>query len=194
MVAVWISIAPQTTQMKKLGILTGFILFASPAFTQSLKPVDEGSLVKFFIKNLGITVTGTFSGLRGSIVFNPTDLAACNFQVSVDASTINTSIAKRDRDLKKENYFDVKKYPRLSFSSIKISKGSQPSAFMMNGKITIKGITKSISFPFNATPQKSGYLFKGEFDLNRRDFKVGGNSLILSDDLHVALEIQARNP
>lgn len=179
--------------MKKFSILTILVSLTLSISSQHLKPVDEGSLVKFYIKNLGFTVTGTFSGLQGGIEFNPNNLSACNFNVSVDASTINTSIAKRDRDLKKENYFDVNKFPRLSFISVKISKGPNTSVLMMAGNITIKGVTKSISFPFKALLQKDGYLFTGEFDLNRRDFKVGGNSLILSDDLHVTLEIHAKN-
>jgi polyisoprenoid-binding protein YceI len=62
----------------------------------------------------------------------------------------------------------------------------------MYGNLTIKGVTKEIKFPFLYIPKEDGYLFQGEFEINRRDFGVGGKSLSLSDDLKVELSVLAK--
>jgi polyisoprenoid-binding protein YceI len=62
----------------------------------------------------------------------------------------------------------------------------------MFGNLIIKGVSKEIKFPFKATPKDDGFLFEGEFKINRRDFKVGGNSLSLSDDVTVSLSVFAK--
>ncbi|MCI0751233.1 MAG: YceI family protein, partial [Flammeovirgaceae bacterium] len=63
------------------------------------------------------------------------------------------------------------------------------SAWQATGKLTIKNVTKEISFPFTATKQDNGYLFKGGFTINRRDFGVGEGSLSLADELMVKFSI-----
>src|SRR5450432_270340 len=85
------------------------------------KPEDQGSSVQFKIRNLGFNVNGSFSGLDGNIQFDPNNLAASNFDVSVDANTINTDNNMRDNHLRKDTYFDVKNYPRIRFVSTKIT-------------------------------------------------------------------------
>jgi polyisoprenoid-binding protein YceI len=62
----------------------------------------------------------------------------------------------------------------------------------MTGVITIKSVSKEISFPFKQTAKDNGILFEGEFKLNRRDFGVGGKSFSMSDDLNVELAIFAK--
>src|SRR5258706_4533080 len=99
--------------MKK--ILTTF-LFSSLTvlvFAQAYKPVDEGSKVKFVIKNFGINTGGTFNGLDGAVIFDPANLANAPFEVSVDAKTVDTDVESRDNHLRKEEYFDVEKFPKL---------------------------------------------------------------------------------
>ncbi len=161
---------------------------------QELVPVDNGSTIKFTIKNFFSNVDGNFTGLNGSIRFNATNPAASVINVKVAASTVNTGNGSRDSHLRKEEYFDVAKYPVLNFVSNRISATSTPSRFMAEGKITIKGITKLISFPFTVVPRGDGFLFEGSFKLNRRDFNVGGNSMVLSDNLTVSLSIITKKP
>jgi polyisoprenoid-binding protein YceI len=62
----------------------------------------------------------------------------------------------------------------------------------MFGVITIKNISKEISFPFKQTSKDGGILFDGEFKLNRLDFGVGGKSFSMSDELNVELSIFAK--
>ena len=80
----------------------------------------------------------------------------------------------------------------MQFISTKIAATNNPAVFKMEGNITIKGITKLLSFPFTVIEKPGGYMFSGEFAINRRDFNVGGNSLVLSDNLVVSLSVFAK--
>lgn len=158
--------------------------------SQTMKPVDDGSEVKFRIKNFGGTVIGSFKGLSGTINFNPSDLSSAAFDVTVDVNTINTGIDMRDKDLKKEKYFDVNKFSKIRLVSAKITSGkSGANSFEFTGDLTIKGTKKTISFPFTTSQARGGTIFKAEFPLNRRDFNVGGSSISLSDNLTVSLAV-----
>lgn len=176
------------------NFLTTFIFSSLTVlvFAQAYKPVDDGSKVKFVIKNFGINTGGTFNGLDGTINFDPANLAAASFDVSVAAKTVDTDVEARDNHLRKEEYFDVEKFPTLNFKSTKVTKTNSAEFLYMFGNITIKGVTKEIKFPFKATPKDDGFLFEGNFKLNRRDFGVGGNSLSLSDELTVSLSVFAK--
>lgn len=178
--------------MKKLFFSLVCTLFLSAIFAQNYIPTDNGSDVKFSIKNFGLNVNGSFKGLKGKVTFNPANLPASSISASVDVATINTGNSSRDGHLKKEEYFHVAKYPVISFVSTKIINATKTGSLFIEGNITIKGITKAISFPFTAVPNSEGYLLKGEFKLNRRDFKVGGKSMVLGDNLTIALSIVAR--
>lgn len=178
--------------MKK--ILAGLIglIISLNIFSQNYTPIDNGTEVGFLIKNFGLSVNGSFCKIKGKINFIPDNVLQANFNVMVDAATVNTGNATRDNHLKKDDYFDVTKFPALSFVSTKITRSSTPDNFLMEGKVTIKGITKNVSFNFTADPKPGGYLFAGQFKLNRRDFGVGSKSLILSDNLTVLLKVFAK--
>lgn len=159
------------------------------AIGQSLTPSDAKSTVQFKIKNFGSTVDGTFKGLKGTIDFDPLHPSMARFDVSVDANSIDTFIGLRNKHLKKEDYFDVVTYPRIRFVSTSISASSENGSFVFKGNLTIKATTKEITFPFTYDLVNGAPVFRGEFSLNRRDFKVGGNSFSLADTLVVFLSI-----
>ena len=174
-------------------VFTAIALFCVvTAFGQNYTPTDAGSKVRFVIKNFGINTGGTFEGLTGSVVFDPANLAGASFNVSVDAKSVNTDMEARDNHLRKEEYFDVEKYPKITFRSTKITTTNKEGYLFMFGVITIKNISKEISFPFQQTSKDGGVLFEGEFKLNRRDFGVGGKSFSMSDELNVELSIFAK--
>jgi len=104
----------------------------------------------------------------------------------LDVNTISTGIEMRDNDLKKESYFNAEKYPTINFVSTAVNSGN------VTGNITIKGVTKQINIPFTATAAGKGYLFEGKFSLNRKDFGVGGGSVVLSDHVDITLKVQAQ--
>ena len=174
-------------------VLTAIALFCVvTAFGQNYTPADDGSKVRFVIKNFGINTGGTFEGLAGIITFDPANLANASFNVTVDAKTVDTDLEARDNHLRKEEYFDVEKYPKVSFKSTKITTTNKDGYLFMFGVITIKNISKEISFPFKQTSKDGGILFDGEFKLNRLDFGVGGKSFSMSDELNVELSIFAK--
>jgi len=170
------------------------ICAALAAQAQQYRPTDKGSEVSFSIVNhlLGSsTVTGHFEGLTGAITFDPNNLATASFNVSVDINTISTGIGMRDKDLKKEKFFNYDKYKDITIKSTSVTKGTTPNVYILHGQLTIKGTTHAISLPFSATPSSGGIMFRGAFKINRKDYKVGENENKISDELTVSLSVNA---
>ena len=168
------------------GCING--LMAQAMFT----PVDEGSRVHFVIKNFGIKTGGDFTGLKGTIKFDPVNFGSSVFDVSVDANTIDTDNSSRDGHLRKSEYFDVAKFKTINFKSTRVVKSTVAGRFYVFGELTIKGVTKPVEFGFGATPKDGGFVFDGEFGINRRNFGVGGSSISMSDNLTVSLSVFAK--
>lgn len=173
--------------MKK--IILGLLLLVSGNAMAQYKPVDQGSVLKFTVSNLGFNVNGMFSGFQGNISFDAQNPLAGSFDVTIDAGTVNTDNTLRDEHLKGEGYFEVKSYPRIHLVSAKINKGKN-GAYVLLAHLTIKNKTKDVSFPFTAQPTDDGYVFKGSFKINRKDFDVGGTSTI-GNELEVDLNVHA---
>jgi polyisoprenoid-binding protein YceI len=178
--------------MKIYSLLFVALFLFATSKAQTYTVSDAGSSVHFVIKNLGIKTGGDFTGLSGSVVFNPNALASSSMKVSVKSNTVNTDNNARDKHLKKAEYFDVDKYTTIDFVSTKISASTIAGRFFVIGNLTIKGVTKSVQFGFSATPTATGYTFAGDFEINRRDFGVGGSSVTLSDKLKVTLSVAAK--
>lgn len=175
--------------MKSFILLSAFSLLYQTNAVYS--PVDQNSSVNFKINNLGFAVPGSFKGLKGTISFDPDNLQQSVFDVTVDARTVNTDNNMRDEHLRAASYFDVNKYPVIRLNSTKITATNKKGAYVFNGKLTIKNITKDISFPFTAEKAGDGYMFKGSFKMNRRDYDVGGFSII-SNELEVFINVFAK--
>jgi polyisoprenoid-binding protein YceI len=168
--------------------LIGIAVFSQPS--GKLKAIDESSSVKFKIRNFGFESEGSFKGLDGRIGFDLADATKDSIDLSVDANTVNTDNNMRDNHLRKEEYFDVQHYPRIRFvsTSVTVDKNAH---FTARGQLTIKNTTKEISIPFTATPKAEGYIFTGEFKIDRKDFNVGGSSTI-SNGLTVYFSVFAK--
>jgi polyisoprenoid-binding protein YceI len=175
--------------MKKIMILL-LVMGAATISRAQLKPVEQGSSLKFTIKNLGFGVDGSFSGFEGLINFNPQNLAASNFDVTVSATTVNTDNNMRDDHLKGDSFFDVKNYPKIKLVSTQIT-NIKSGTYLFNGQLTIKGKTQPVKFPFEAAASGDGFVFKGSFKMKRKDFGVGGTSTV-SDELEVMINVVAK--
>ena len=176
------------------SLLICLLFFSLNAIAQSYAPVDSSSKVHFVIKNFGINTGGDLTGLKGNITFSPNNLAASDFNVSVAASTVNTDNSMRDKSLTGDEYFDVPKFPLITIVSTKVEKTNKTAAgfYYFTGNLTIKGVTKSISFPFQAQEENGGYLFTGNFEINRTDFGVGEQNIVLSNQVAVTLSVFAK--
>jgi polyisoprenoid-binding protein YceI len=163
-------------------------VMATMTVTAQYKPVDQGSAVKFSVNNFGFAVGGTFTGLRGSVVFDPQHAADGSFDVTMDASTVNTDNTLRDNHLKNDGYFDVANYPRIQLVSTGLTAGDKAGVYVFTGRLTMKGKTKAVTFPFTVVPVEGGFTFKGSFAINRKDFGIGGTSTI-SNEVRVELNV-----
>ena len=173
--------------MKKLIFLLLLKASATKLFAQ-YKPVGDKSSVHFSIKNFGIPVSGDFTNPEGTIVFDPAHPELAAFRVSVRSATVNTGNELRDSHLKKEDYFDVEHFPVISFVSSRTI-NSKDGMMLAYGMLTIKSRSREIVIPFKADATGDGYLFKGQFTINRHDFDVGGSSII-GDNAIVSLSVQ----
>jgi polyisoprenoid-binding protein YceI len=175
--------------LKNLKLLVAALFLSNLGFAQSLVPAS--SKVGFTIKNLGIGVDGTLTGLSGTVKFNAKELDKAVFDVVVDASTINTKNDMRDKHLKKDDYFNVEKFKTLRLVSNKItSKGGNKYNF--SGVLTIRDKALNVNFDFTATPEAGGNRFNATFNIDRRKFDVGGKSISLSDIVKVQLNVLAK--
>lgn len=176
--------------MKRI-LLLFLVMICSAAISKAqYKPVEQSSSLKFTVKNLGFGVDGTFSGFEGTINFDPQNITGSSFEVTINASTVNTDNSLRDEHLRGENYFDVKDYPKIRLISEKVAVLNKSGMYQLTGELTMKGKAKLVSFPFSATPTAKGYTFKGSFKINRKDFGIGGASTI-ADELEVNISLTA---
>lgn len=174
-------------------VLAGcFFVLTSFAAAQVYAPDDANSKVVFKIKNFGSAVKGTFTGLRGKIIFDSASVLNTSFDVTINAATVDTGIGLRDNHLRKPDYFGVTQYPTIRFVSDKVKKSGKANQAVVTGRLTIKNTTREVSFPFSYSQIGGVVQFSGEFKIDRRDFEVGGNSISLSDEVTVSLSVSAR--
>jgi polyisoprenoid-binding protein YceI len=178
--------------LKNLLVCLFFISFNAAA--QDYIPVDAGSKIHFVIKNFGINTGGDFSGLKGEIHFLPENLSVSTFNVTVAAKTIDTDNEMRDKNLVSDEYFDATKFPVIKIVSTKIDKTNQTGTgfYYFTGTLTIKGVTKNVAFPFQAKKVDDGYLFTGNFEIDRTAFGVGEKNMVLGSNVAVSLSATAK--
>ena len=132
---------------------------------------SKKSIVNFNISNMKFnTVHGTFTGMKGKVVFNENDLENSSFDVSVPANTVNTGNKKRDIHLKNADFFEIEKYPEISFTSSVITKTLK--GYKTTGNLTLHGISK----PIEIILDYQNKTFKGKFTINRFDYNLGENT------------------
>lgn len=175
--------------MNRLLLLLILMSIFNFSNAQQLKPIDAESSINFNINNFGLTTKGSLKGLNGTIVWNNKNTNAAKFLISVDATTINTNNSLRDNHLKKADYFNVAKFTTISLKSTKIISLENGSSYEMEADLTLKGITKKIKIPFTTIEQSKGILFSGKFEIDRKDYGVGGSSLSLSNSVKISLNV-----
>jgi polyisoprenoid-binding protein YceI len=159
---------------------------------KQLSPSAAESKVHFVIKNFAINTGGDFSGLQGEITFNGQHPASSVFNVTIATKTVHTNDNKRDKHLRSDAFFDVDKFPLIRLKSSKIETGTTTGMYVFTGELTIKDVIKTISFPFKATAKDAGYLFEGDFEINRLDYHVGGESATMSEKVKLSLSVFAK--
>ena len=126
---------------------------------------------------------GTIGGFEAVIKFNVDQLAKSSISGSVDVSTIDTGIKKRDEHLRSDDYFDIAKYPKIAFQSASIKK--EGNNFVMVGNLTIKNktFTEKITFTFSEN------IFKGTMNIQLSNYDVGDFSTAKKNGVQITFEI-----
>ena len=178
--------------MKSFKLFIFLILMANTTTAQKYVAIDSDSKIKFVIKNFGLSVDGTFSGVKGTILFNSKNIEKSEITLSVNSNTVDTDNKERDKHLKKEDYFSVEKFPLISFTSTKISKKIGLNKYLINGNLTIKGITKLIEFEVTISNKDEILTIKGTLQLSRKTYKIGGSSMVLSDNVKLNFTLNCK--
>jgi polyisoprenoid-binding protein YceI len=183
-------------------ILTLVLALAAPALahaqavTWTIDPAH--SLAAFTVRHMLVAnVHGEFNGPRGTVAFDPKNVAG-TIQVDavIDARTINTRNADRDADLKSDDFFDVAKYPTIAFKS-KRAQATGAGTFKLVGDLTMHGITREVTLdvegPTPAVKDLDGLTRIGASAttiVHRRDFGLMYNELIETGGAVVGPDVQ----
>ncbi len=133
--------------MKKIALLFIATLFSVATFAQTKYNVDTyHSFLNFSVGHLGISfVDGKMDKYQGTLEMDKEDIATAKFNFTIDASSVNTGIEMRDDHLRSADFFETAKYQDIKFVSTSIKKAGKNN-YKLNGNLTIKGITKPVTF------------------------------------------------
>ncbi|TYB75882.1 YceI family protein [Bizionia myxarmorum] len=165
--------------MKKFITLVGLVLFSISTFAQTQWKVDPyHSSLNFYISHSGISiVNGNFLDYTGSLSTDGEALKNASFNYTVEIKSINTNVADRDNHLRSVDFFEVEKYPNMSFKSTKMTATDKPNEYLLYGAHTIKDVTKDVVFNVyyggTAKREKGEKLgMKAETTINRFDYNI----------------------
>lgn len=133
--------------------------------------LDPGYTIAF----AGSRAEGTFSGLAGTIAYNPADLSSASMRVTVDATTIKTGNSLKDKHARGADWFDVARYPTIHFQSTSFARVG--SGYAVRGELTLHGVKRPVTIPFQFSQHANQGVFTGRFQVNRTDFGIKGNAL-----------------
>jgi polyisoprenoid-binding protein YceI len=181
--------------MKKTILLMAAALFSFSVFAQTTWTNDKmHSKIGFTITHLMVSdVDGIFKDFTCSIVASKPDFSDAKFQLTVNTASVNTDVEYRDNDLKGASYFDVVKFPTMTFSSTAITPVST-NHYKLSGDLTLHGVSKSVSMDLwyrgtvtNPMSKKDDAGFKLTGVIKRSDFNFApqAGSAMLSDEVTI---------
>jgi polyisoprenoid-binding protein YceI len=169
--------------------------------TWNIDPVHSNA--QFKVKHMMISnVKGEFTGVTGSLKYDSQDVTKSYVEASIDAKTISTSDAQRDAHLKSPDFFDVEKYPSLTFKSTNVSKKGN-AELAVAGDLTIHGVTRNVVFEVEgpSAPMKDPWGntrvgLSATTKISRKDFGLTWNAaletggILVGDEITIMLEVQ----
>ena len=169
--------------------------------TWTIDPVH--SVAEFKVRHMMVSnVKGAFTSLRGVLNLDSADVMRSYIEAEIDASSITTRDTQRDTHLKSADFFDVEKFPTLTFTSTRFARGAN-GALDMTGDLTIHGITRRVVFTVDGptTQHKDpwGNIKMGASattHINRKDFGLVWNAgletggLLVGDEVQITLEVE----
>jgi polyisoprenoid-binding protein YceI len=169
-----------------VAVATGLGI-AGAAEAATWKVDKDHTTVGFSVKHLFTRVQGRFDQFEGTIDFSPEKPKAAKVSGTIRAASINTNNAKRDKHLRSDDFFDVEKYPTLSFESTgvrEVEGDGGASAGVVEGNLTIHGVTKPVVIEVEYIGQgadpwgnvRAG--FTAELEINRKDYGLNWNEVL----------------
>jgi polyisoprenoid-binding protein YceI len=169
--------------------------------TWNIDPVH--STAEFKVKHMMISnVKGQFTGVKGALTLDPADVSNSRVEATIDAASINTHDPQRDAHLKSADFFDVEKFPVLSFHSTRISP-AEPGVLAVEGDLTIHGVTRKVTFDVEGPTQPAKDLWGNTrvgltaiTKINRKDFGLTWNAaletggILVGDEVTITLDVQ----
>ena len=180
-------------------------LLSLPAFAGTTKwQIDpKHSSAQFAVTHLMIsTVRGEFHQVNGTVVVDDADISKSYVNVAIDATTVDTREPDRDKHLMSPDFFDVAKYPSMTFKSTKVESNG-PDKLKVTGDLTIRGVTKQVVLDVTAPkpPIKDPWglqrtAVSGSTKINRQDYGVAWNKaldaggVVVGDDVNITLDVE----
>lgn len=189
--------------LRPAAIALALLALAPAAFAAPVKySIDKAhSEAGFEVRHFFSKVHGRFTDVQGSIVYDDQDPARISVDASAVAASVSTSNERRDGHLKTGDFFDVEKYPTLTFKSTKVTANGK-NKYKVAGDLTMRGVTKPVVFDAEflgagntGGGNKAG--FSATTVVNRKDFGINWNKtldnggVMLGDDVTIALSVEA---
>jgi len=188
--------------IRKLSLTAAAAVLATSPVLADTYVIDKShSDASFQVRHMMSRVRGHFNDYAGSITVDPTKPEAATVEFTVKAASIDTDNENRDKDLRSPNFFDVEKFPELTFKSSKV-KAAGKDKYDVTGTLTIHGVAKEVTLPvqflgFGKDPwgnDKAGFSI--DTTLNRKDFGISWNKaldnggVLLGDDVWVSINLE----
>lgn len=171
--------------------------------TATLWNIDAShSAVSFRIRHFFTPVPGVFERWSGTLHFDANNLAGSQIDINIDVASVNTKNVRRDEHLRNPDFFEVEKFPSMTFKSSQI-RSTGVNTFVATGELTIKETTQTIELPFEflgamAHPWRENTEvagFKADYSLMRLQFGVGTGDFVQTTvvgdqvDIEIFLEV-----
>ena len=187
--------------MRKIPAFTlAVLLLAGAALAADEFKIDPNhSSVNFAVAHaMGVsTVLGRFTAFEGKIALDDKDISKSSVNVTIKTASINTDVANRDNDLRSPNYFDVEKFPEITFQSKSVEKTG--NGYTAHGTLTIHGVSRDVDLPFEFKGPMDAGQGRGKvmgahawLTVNRVDYGVGKATPMIGSDVKIDLYVEAR--
>jgi polyisoprenoid-binding protein YceI len=185
-----------------LSAVAALALLPSLASAATAFQIDGShSTVGFSVRHLVIAqVRGQFTSVAGTVALDERDLTKSTVEATIDAASVDTRVADRDNHLRSPDFFDVAKYPAITFKSTKVEKAGE-GKLKVHGNLTIKDVTKpvvlDVAGPTKEIKDPWGNTRRGisaTTKINRKDFGLNWSKVIEAGPVvgdEVAIEIEA---
>jgi len=174
---------------------------AGMAGTYSIDPVHSN--VGFGVRHMGLAIVlGEFTDYTGTISYFPNDIAKSSVQFTAKVASLDTGVKQRDDHLRSADFFEVEKYPEITFRSTRLERKSEKT-FIAYGDLTIKNVTKQIALPvefYGVVRDSVGDTRLGgsaTLNINRLDYGIrwsqvlDNGSLVVDNNVQIELQFEA---